>query len=347
MHQGSGDGVDILDEPKHGNVASVIGHVNATMVGGGTNTWLAVHKVAADPNMKDPARPGSYIILITDGDPSCFPGDPGQTQTAIADAAKTGIKSCMVGFGALEASLKTNMDNFADAGGVPCDPAMCAGHKFYAADSSDTLDAAIDAISQQIAGEFSGTCDDSCYANGCPNAGEICVKGMCKIDPCANVKSTCAPTDYCYTDGNSPGTCVHSCTTACPAGQVCTMQGMCAADPCASVNCGTGTVCKNGSCVTDGCTTKPCGPGGLCFQGSCIDDPCTYITCPTGTTCTSGTGACAGSLSSGSGTNNGTNHTRKGGCDVGTGASSGESALAALLLVLGAVALRLRRRRVE
>jgi len=341
--QSPGDGVDILDEPMPGNKTSLLGHVNATVIGGGTNTALAVRKVAADPAMKDATRPGSYMMLITDGDPTCS-GDPNTTQTELAKASKNGIKTYLIGFGALSATEKTNMDNFADAGGVPCDPAKCMGHKFYSADSAMALDAAIDAISQQIEGEFSGQCDDSCYSNGCPNAGEICVQGKCKADPCATVKNTCAPADYCYTDGNSAGTCVRACTTGCAQGQICTPQGMCASDPCATVTCDTGTVCKNGNCVTDACSAKPCGPGLLCFQGSCIDNPCSYITCPTGTQCTTGTGACLGTLSSMPGMNMGTNHTRNdSGCDVGSGASS-ESMLAALALLTVALVLRLRRR---
>jgi hypothetical protein len=208
--------------------------------GGGTNTGEAVDKagmLSSQVFAMEPDRPGQYLILITDGSPNCNPGDSstaGFTTARIAAALQKGIKTFVVGFGGLTGTAATNMENMAAAGGVPCTDPACNGRKWYAADSAATLQAALDAIAGQIIGEFQGgLCDDSCYSNGCPNAGEICVKGVCKPDPCAN-HPPCAPGDYCYTDGTSPGTCVKSCSSPCATGEVCGTNGMCQIDPCAT-----------------------------------------------------------------------------------------------------------------
>jgi hypothetical protein len=352
-------GINILVQPKHGTGQMITAQVAAVTAGAGTNTGEAVAKVAADPAMHDASRPGSYILLITDGEPNCGTSctTPGTTtnvssepqysacEVAVAAAATSPIKTFVIGFGALPTADQMAMDLMADAGQEPCMGSNCNGHKYYAADSAQALNDAIDAISQQISGEFGGVCDDSCYSNGCQNAGEICVAGMCKSDPCANV-TTCAPGDYCYTDGNSPGTCVHACPMPCASGEVCTPQGTCQTDPCATISCPQGQVCHAGNCVNDSCNTgmnaKPCDPGLLCLEGSCVDDPCRYVTCPTSTMCVTGTGACAATLTSGGGTGGG--HQRGGkGCDFGLGGSSSAGVIALCLLAV-ALALRARRR---
>jgi MYXO-CTERM domain-containing protein len=341
---GANDGVDILTKPAPGTATAIQMQVAAVVTSGSTNTGLAVKKVSIDPSMMDASRPGSYIILITDGGPTCS-GDPGFTTTEIMKAKTNGVGTFVVGFGALSGSDSTNMDNFAVAGGYPCDMAAmtCNGKKYFAADSATSLNAALDAITQQISGEFGSICDDSCYSNGCPNAGEICVEGDCRPDPCANV-TTCAPGDYCYTDGKSPGTCVKACPEPCQAGEKCSVNGMCVTDTCFGVSCPTGQACKGGACITNGCEVMnmTCEPGMLCFEGACIHNPCNNIKCPEGWMCVNGTGACEALLTSGGGTGGGRNRNR-GGCDV-TPSSSGGPALAALVLLALALGLRARRR---
>jgi hypothetical protein len=300
--------------------------------------------------MHDPSRPASYILLITDGEPTCS-GDPASTiaQIMMAANASMPVKSFIVGFGALPSADQMAMNQMATAGGAPCtDATLCNGQQFYAADNGAALNAAIDAISQQIAGEFGGVCDDSCYSNGCMNGGEVCVGGKCVADPCATVKDTCPPGDYCYTTGLTPGTCVKPCANPCPTGQQCNTQGNCVADPCANVTCQSGQACSNGQCVTDNCTTMGCPVGLLCYQGTCIDDPCRYVStgdatgCPMGTQCVAGTGACVGGLTNGNGMNGG--RPRGKGCEFGAGGASREL-IAALALLATAFVLRLRRRR--
>lgn len=335
-------GITIGVEPKHGTASQILQQVMASQPGGGTNTGNAVDLVAADPAMHDPARPDSYILLITDGEPNCDTNDPTFTEQRVLAAAQAQkpIKSYVIGFGALPSADQMVMDVMAQNGGVPCQGASCNGHKFFAADSQQALDAAIDGISQQITGEFGSVCDDSCYSNGCPNAGQVCVNGSCQADPCANVASTCAPGDYCYTDGTSPGKCVHACAQPCAQGQTCSTDGSCAPDPCATAACPTSQVCSGGQCVNNTCAGGCPLSGQLCYQGKCIDDPCRYVTCPDGTTCVSGSGACAIGNGNGSGTT--TRGRERGGCDLGPDASG---SLAGLLLFAGLLLLLARRRR--
>jgi MYXO-CTERM domain-containing protein len=314
--------------------------------GSGTNTGDAVNegvKLNKAALAGPVARPGAYIILITDGGPTCGSPDPVSFTTNRISAAydMEMQKVFVVGFGALSGSVSTNMDAFANAGGAPCMGATCNGKAYYAADSAQSLNDALDAISKVISGEFGGLCDDSCYANGCMNAGEICVDGACKADPCAQVP--CSAGDFCYTDGRSPGTCSKACDAPCASDEVCSLSGTCVKNPCGpSVTCDAGQVCKNGSCVNDTCSTQGCDPGKLCYQGDCVDDPCRYVKCPTGSECVTGSGACA-ALTDGTGGPGGGGRARGGGCGVAPDGPAAPLAFFALgFLVLG---LSLRRRR--
>jgi MYXO-CTERM domain-containing protein len=354
---------EALIDPKVNNGPMILSKLTSLMPSGGTNTGQGVRKGVNGIAMglsAEPDRPGGYVILITDGEPFCpetcvRPGglgtvtsDPAYTACEIEKGAAKMIKTFVVGFGTLPTNAQMNMNTFATAGGAPCMGAACNGKQYFAADSPASLDAAIKAITETIAGEFSGgQCDDSCYANGCPNAGEICVKGRCKADPCASL-TTCAPGDYCYTDGTSPGTCISACDQVCPAGEVCTPSGKCQTDLCAggAVTCPTGEVCKDGNCVQDACSEKGCDPGYICYQGACIDDPCRYVStngkpgCPDGHMCVNGTGACAATLTTGGGMGG---MRKMGGCDFSSNGPSG-AAFAGFALLLVAFLLRLRRR---
>jgi hypothetical protein len=338
------DGVELKVEPKHGSKAMVASFVAATVSGGGTNTGPAIDKVAADPLMHDPNRPGSYIMLITDGEPNCPASgtDPQYTVSSIANAAMGGIQTFVIGFGALPAADQMTMNMMAQAGGVPCTGAACNGHMFYPAESQAALNTFIESITQQIVGEFGGSCDDSCYANGCPNAGEICVQGKCVADPCASLPM-CAPGDYCLTDGTSPGVCAHACGEPCAQGTTCQV-GKCQPDPCATASCPDGTVCQEGACVPDKCKTTPCLPGLICVGGECVDDPCRYVKCPDADNyqCISGTGAC---VSRGLMTlPTGKSRARHSGCHFSPTEHADHAALLLVLSVLGG-ALGLRRLR--
>ena len=337
------DGVNVIVKPMNGSKATITSAINAVMTEGSTNTGPAIDAAMALPEMNDMNRPGSYILLVTDGEPNCAgkvgtePDDPAYTIGAVKRAAMKGIKTFVVGFGALPAADKDAMNKMAMAGQEPCTGAACNGQQFYAAEDDAGLQAAIDSISSQIFGEFGGLCDDSCYANGCPNAGEICVGGKCKLDPCLSVSSTCAPGDYCYTDGNSPGTCTRECPQSCAPGESCTLGG-CLADPCLSVSCDASTYCKNGACLPAAC--KNCDPSLFCIDGVCKDDPCRYVKCPMGAACQSLKGTCVSGSTDGTGANHGRG---SGGCHFAPGAHADQAVLVFGLFAL-AVAVFLRRR---
>jgi hypothetical protein len=340
-------GITIQTEPMHGTKADITGKVAAQTAGGGTNTGEAIDRVSADPKMHDAMRPGAYIILITDGAPTCNAGDnngtgPATFTTARIDAAaKAGVKTFVIGFGALGAQESMNMDAMAQAGQEPCSGAACTGgHQYYVADSGAQLTMLLDSIANQIgSGEFNNVaCDDTCYGNGCPT-GQICVGAMCKPDPCVGIN--CGTGQYCYTDGTSPGKCVGACNMTCGAGQICSTSGQCVADSCAQVSCPAGQACANGACIVDQCTTAGCAPGLTCYHGQCLDDPCRFVHCPANATCVSGSGACA-SGDGGNGLGGGTPHARgQAGCSI---SEAGAPAPAALMFLCMLAAWMWRRR---
>ena len=337
-------GVNVVVKPMNGSKASVTSAITAVATEGSTNTGPAIDAAIKLPEMHDANRPGSYIVLVTDGEPNCAgnvgteTSEPAYTIGAIKRAAAAGIKTFVIGFGALPPTDKAAMNQMAAAGLEPYTGTACNGQQYYAAESNAALSAAITSIAGQIVGEFGGVCDDSCYSNGCPNAGEICVKGACVPDPCAALRQTCAATDFCYTDGTSAGTCTPSCPATCPAGQACTLNG-CAVDPCAGVTCDATTYCKSGTCVASSC--KTCDANLYCINGVCKNDPCRYVQCPMGATCTAEKGTCVAGTS-GDGT--GTNHGRASGCYFAAGQHADQAVFVFGLLALVAVAARRRRR---
>jgi Mg-chelatase subunit ChlD len=333
-------GIDVLADPADNNAANIAGQVQALVTTLSTNTGEAIKTVAALKSMHDASRPGSYIILITDGEPNCpdptTAKEPAYTVSQIQAASDAGVKTFVIGFGQLPAADQSAMNMMAQAGGEPC--TTCGSKKFYAAESDTQLNDAIDAISQQIVGEVGGLCDDSCYANPCPDPADICVQSQCKRNPCSGV--SCPSGQYCYTDGNSQPVCTKACAGACPLGQSC-QQGSCVVDPCATASCVMGQVCQNGACVTDPCSKMGCDSHYICKNGMCVDDPCRFVTCPQGMLCAPGTGQCAGTGPGGTGANHGRAST--GGCALG-GADVAPPLLAPLF-VLGLISLRQRRER--
>jgi hypothetical protein len=265
---------------------------------GSTPSGTAMRDAAMIKELRDPERK-QYIVLITDGGPGCG-GEPDScpgTTNEIKKAAMQNppITTFVVGFGGgLGASEQQCLRDMADAGGKP-DPM----NKFYKADSAEDLNKALASIIEIITGGgdvgMGGLCDDTCYSNGCPNPGDICVRGECKQNPCADF--TCAPGSYCYTDGLTAPNCVKACTKSCPAGTRCYMGG-CSPDPC-NYACPAGLVCDANlrRCVKDPlCGEMPideqCRGTSACKAGQCVDDPCRYIRCPANTRCVGWEGTC-------------------------------------------------------
>lgn len=345
--------IDVEVPAVNGKATEVLSKIAAVSTTGLTNTGNAVYEVSQHASLHDSTRPGSYIILVTDGEPNCGDGsldDPDYTVKVIGDVAADGVKTFVIGFGSLPTDSAGVMDDMALASTVPCTDVSCGGRKFYAAEDQAGLDAMIEAVSQKIVGEFGGACDDSCYTNGCPNDGDACVNGECKPNPCAGF-TACPTGAYCFWDGqSSQGTCKKGCKTACATGQYCN-NGTCAdvVDACDSITCNSGQVCYQGDCVVDKCGSTGCGAGQMCVGGQCRDDLCTFVQCPAGQTCTNHDGLCSaptGGTSGGGGGGGGGRGNGRGavGCNAGAG---GALDLFGLLLAggLGGGGLWLRRRR--
>ena len=125
-------------------------------------------------------------------------------------------------------------------------------------------------------------------------AGQLCIGGVCKVDPCQG--KTCGDGQYC-----SNGDCVDLCSRLdCnPATQRC-VAGKCVNDPCVTVACGPSEFCDmaTGACKTNSCQVMQCPAGERCVPstGMCKPDPCATIQCPAPcwlcTTTSDGTGTC-------------------------------------------------------
>jgi len=314
-----------------------------------TPTSASITSLAGMAALKDTAR-SQYILLVTDGRPECANGSESvdKTVAALQAAAKATppIKTFVVGFGMLDATSQAAMNKMADAGGVPTGDATY--HYFQAGDAT-SLSAALDKILVTISGELGTmTCDDSCYATGCPTAGDKCIGKSCQKDPCAGV--SCAAGQYCYTDGTSPGTCVGVCTTPCAAGTYCD-RGQCVTAPC-GMPCGPGKTCNQAThaCEADPlCTslTPKCLVPRGCVAGKCVDDACasSLYACPTGSHCTPWMGTCEADVTADPTPDPTGGSVAASGCSCRMLRNGQESPLLALLAAGGLLGILYRRRR--
>lgn len=354
---GSGCGSDLVTPPAYGTKAKIKMAIDANGPSGGTPSGSAMRDAQMIKELRDPERK-QYVVLITDGGPGCS-GEPdtcngtaGQIRNAFM--ASPSIATFVVGFGGgLSASEAQCMTQMADAGGKPA----MTPEKYYKADNDVELNMALSNILEVITGGgdvgMGSVCDDTCYSNGCPTPGDLCVKGECKSNPCAGV-SCGAKNSYCSSDGSNPGVCVSSCNKVCAKGTRCTM-GTCSPDPCPYF-CGAGLVCDAGQkrCIPDPLCQglppeKACKGTSRCSAGVCVDDPCRWTRCPTGTRCIAWEGSCEqiptdappepdkmdDSIDAGN---------RIGGCSTVPGGARAVSLSAAALLFGAMIATRRRRR---
>ena len=252
---------------------------------GSTPTGDAILMAGQTPDMLDAQR-GRFLILVTDGDPTCPDINDGEGNLALAEARiadlnRQGIKTFVIGFGTQASPDK--LDRMALAGGTgragaTCDDPHHPGTKiscrYYEALDNVSLTTAFDAIARVATGELSGgkSCDDSCYVtNGCAS-GQRCVKrvvsysggkyqlnlGQCESDPCLGV--SCDESSFCR-----DGKCIRACTGGCEAGKSCE-DGVCVTDPCL----------QPGACAC----SAPCPKHLECAAGQCVDSACRNMTCP-------------------------------------------------------------------
>lgn len=335
--------------PDYETKAKILQKIDATDADSATPTSETIENLRMQPVLRDPTR-AQYMILLTDGEPTCALNEPQATVTALQAACKQtpSISTFVVGFGSLPGSAADAMDRMAEAG---CKPVMGMAHKYYEADSLASLTAALDQIFQVIVGEGMMSCDDTCYTNGCPNPGDRCIRAKCQPNPCTGI--SCGPGLYCYTDGESAGRCVAACKARCPAGQRCEM-GRCIPDPCPAP-CRAGYVCNAESkrceadplCPADPPRGQRCTPPSECQFGKCVDQPCLFITCPKNTQCVPWNGSCEfigapAAPDMGTGPADDDPGGKGRGCSASGLASS--SSAGAVLLMLCALLLRRRRR---
>ncbi len=277
-------------EPAHDSKDAIKNLILTAKPSGTTNTGDAIQRAAVDPVMQDPSR-GQYIVLITDGDPNCNSGEPTYSIQRIEAAAKRSptIHTFVIGFDGSGGVNPKNLNNMAKAGlePIPNCTGLSGSPCYYSASNAQKFSEAIDkVINQVVGGEFGSTmCDDSCYANGCPE-GAVCVtdaktqKTECVPDPCKG--ATCNTGDFCR-----DGQCVHACLAPCKSNEKC-VDGKCLPNACSGVVCELGKVCDPyGKCIDNPCAAKPCRVPTLCdlASGHCIDDRCHLVHCPEGTVC--------------------------------------------------------------
>jgi hypothetical protein len=116
-----------------------------------TNIDTAVQQASLEPAFTDPTRP-SYVMLMTDGAQAgcnAAGGNAGTVQI-IQGMLAVGVKTFVIGFGT---GVNANqLNNFADAGGVPKnDPANPTQH-YYQANDAASLKTVFDTIAGSILG---------------------------------------------------------------------------------------------------------------------------------------------------------------------------------------------------
>jgi hypothetical protein len=208
---------------------------------------------------------------------------------------------------------------------------------------------------------YEGTCIGGCKDVICP-AGQVCRIGKC-VDPCGGV--TCPATQVC-----DNGACVPPCSCRpCGAGQTCTTKGTCVDTGCDKVTCTAPQLCVAGKCQ-DGCQGVKCPTGQACTKGGCLTpDSGPIVPHPDAGTATGGTFGTGGTTGSGTGGQVGSGGTPGHGGSAGglagssgtggvTGAhaggiqtcscdESGAPRAGGLALLLAALAIAGRRRRLE
>ncbi|HCF56902.1 MAG TPA: hypothetical protein DFS52_02760 [Myxococcales bacterium] len=265
------------------NAEAIADALEHTRPGGMTPTADALAAASRTSDMTDASR-RRFIILLTDGDPTCPDENAIDDNVDLAvrnldSLLADGIKTFVIGFG--QSASPARLNRLAAAGGAarvgtrctdPYNPGATVPCQYYEANDKASLSAAFDAIATIAQGELQGnSCDDSCYSNRCPE-GMKCVQdlhfylagshtlnlGKCVDDPCA--RTVCEAEQFCR-----EGACVNACLKPCPSGTICE-DGACVADPCSKGGC-------------SGCATA-CAKYLVCLDGRCVDDPCRHLSCP-------------------------------------------------------------------
>jgi hypothetical protein len=142
-----------------GNAAAVTGAINTTTpAGNGTPTGDAINSAVMYLKSLSDSNP-KYIVLATDGEPSCAAipssentsGAKTYAVTAITSAKTAGFPTFVIGIATSDASDTATLNAMADAGGeVPASASNPLAPHFYLANNTATLTASLDSITGQI-----------------------------------------------------------------------------------------------------------------------------------------------------------------------------------------------------
>jgi hypothetical protein len=167
---GTGDGDACLAESVTDRIDVPIAEMNAQAVtdaisaatddGDGTPTGDAVRQVVNYMKTIDDTNP-KYILLATDGEPSCVdvgPNDGSEGQeaarpyavAAIEESVAAGIPVFVMGVGTNKDTAVETLDNMAVAGGRPAPSANPRANAFYLGNSTEQLTAALEAIAIDV-----------------------------------------------------------------------------------------------------------------------------------------------------------------------------------------------------
>jgi hypothetical protein len=330
----------------YGTAQTIVNTVNALAPLGSTPTGPALRALLNDPQMKAATGRNRYVVLVTDGQPTCG-DDPTGTNgadaiQAVKDLKAASIQTFVVGFGTVtgNAGAVHTLQAMAAAGSTQANGQP--GAYFPAADAA-SLSTALSSILSRATGELGGGgCDDSCVGQGCPSGQRCDTSGAapaCVADPCAG--TTCAANEFCRSDEGS-AVCVAGCGPGCPAGQAC-IDSQCLPDNCAGgtcATCGAGQAPDvNGTCVANQCGHIACP----------VSAPlCTYNNCHASTPRTTTSSGSTGGGSTGGSTTGGSTGSRPANGNIssaGCGCEHSGGDVAAEVLGLGLLAAGLRSRR--
>jgi hypothetical protein len=142
-----------------GNASAVTGAINTTTpAGNGTPTGDAINAAVTYLKSLSDSNP-KYIVLATDGEPSCAAipssentaGAKTYAVTAITNAKTAGFPTFVIGIATSDASDTATLNAMADAGGeVPASASNPLAPHFYLANNTATLTAALGSITGQI-----------------------------------------------------------------------------------------------------------------------------------------------------------------------------------------------------
>lgn len=157
---------------------------NGTPTGDAIDSAVAYLKTLSDPNPK-------FILLATDGEPSCAGTKKGSTGArpyavrAVEDAAKAGFKTFVVGVATTKTTATQALNDMAVAGEMPRNDPNPLATKYYLASTKDELVQSL----TEIAGQVSSCVFD--LTSKPPDPGNIAV----------HVNGANAPKDTTHTDG--------------------------------------------------------------------------------------------------------------------------------------------------